>query len=87
MNMTDDSYRWYNERFSEAGARVRELDEMYANHSMILGGPTTCIEGVQWFADQGVDMLLLSVQNGSTEHDDICDALVRFGNEVLPKFA
>lgn len=32
-------------------------------------------------------MLLLSVQNGGTNHDDICDALRRFGAEVMPRFA
>jgi alkanesulfonate monooxygenase SsuD/methylene tetrahydromethanopterin reductase-like flavin-dependent oxidoreductase (luciferase family) len=84
---TDDTYTWYKQRFAEAGARVREEAEMRANHSMILGGPEICQAEVQWYADQGVDLLLLLVQAGSIRHDDICDSLRRFGEEVIPKFA
>ena len=47
----------------------------------------TCRTEVQWYADQGVDMLLLLVQGGPMQHDDICDSLRRFGAEVMPKFA
>ncbi len=84
---TDDTYTWYKKRFAEAGARVRELDEMRANHSMVLGGPERCRAEAQWYADQGVDMLLLLVQAGPIKHDDICDSLRRFGKEVIPHFS
>jgi alkanesulfonate monooxygenase SsuD/methylene tetrahydromethanopterin reductase-like flavin-dependent oxidoreductase (luciferase family) len=84
---TDESYAWYRERFSALGARVRDEADMRANHSMILGSPDTCINEVQWFADQGVDLLLLLVQAGSIAHADICDSLRRFGQEVIPKFS
>lgn len=84
---TDESYTWYKERFAEAGARVRAEEDMRAQHSMILGSPETCVQEVQWYADQGVDLLLMLVQAGSIRHDDICDSLRRFGREVLPKFS
>jgi alkanesulfonate monooxygenase SsuD/methylene tetrahydromethanopterin reductase-like flavin-dependent oxidoreductase (luciferase family) len=83
---TDESYRWYRERFSSLGARERDEADMRSNHSMILGSPATCIDEVQWYADQGVDLLLLLVQAGGIAHDDICDSLRRFGAEVIPKF-
>jgi len=84
---TDDTYTWYKQRFAEQGVRQREMGEMLANHSMILGGPSTCVEQCQWFADAGVDLMLLLVQAGPIPHDDICDSLRRFGAEVIPKFA
>jgi alkanesulfonate monooxygenase SsuD/methylene tetrahydromethanopterin reductase-like flavin-dependent oxidoreductase (luciferase family) len=84
---SDSSYDWYKQRFAEVGGRVREEAEMRANHSMILGGPETCIDEVQWYADQGVDLLLLLVQGGPMEHDHIVESLRRFGAEVMPKFA
>jgi alkanesulfonate monooxygenase SsuD/methylene tetrahydromethanopterin reductase-like flavin-dependent oxidoreductase (luciferase family) len=84
---TDESYRWYRERFGGAEARVRELDEMRANHSMILGGPQTCIRGVEWYADQGVDLLLMLVHAAPMSHEDVVESLRRFGTEVIPKFS
>lgn len=83
---TDESYQWYKERFAAAGERVREEGEMREHHSMILGSPETCVREVGWYADQGVDMLLLLVQAGSMHHPDICDSLRRFGAQVMPKF-
>ncbi len=56
-------------------------------HSMVLGGPETCIGEVSWYADQVVDLLLMLVQAGTIEHGDICDSLRRFGTAVMPKFA
>jgi alkanesulfonate monooxygenase SsuD/methylene tetrahydromethanopterin reductase-like flavin-dependent oxidoreductase (luciferase family) len=79
-------YTWYRERFSALGARERDEADMRANHSMVLGSPETCINEVQWYADQGVDMLLLLVQAGTIRHDDVCDSLRRFGTEVIPIF-
>ena len=84
---TDDSYRWYKERFGGTAARVRELDEMRANHSMILGSPDSCIRGVEWYADQGVDLLLMLVHAAPMRHEDVVESLRRFGTEVIPKFS
>jgi alkanesulfonate monooxygenase SsuD/methylene tetrahydromethanopterin reductase-like flavin-dependent oxidoreductase (luciferase family) len=84
---TDESYAWYKERFAALGSRVRDEADMRQNHSMILGGPSTCIDEVQWYANQGVDLLLMLVQAGPMAHDDICASLQRFGAEVLPKFS
>ncbi|MCU1485500.1 MAG: Limonene 1,2-monooxygenase [Actinomycetia bacterium] len=84
---TDSSYDWYKARFADVGDRVRDEADMRANHSMILGSPETCIDEVQWYADQGVDLLLLLVQAAPMQHDDIVDSLRRFGAEVMPKFA
>lgn len=84
---TDESYNWYKERFKQAEARVREEADMRASHSMILGSPETCRSEVQWYAEQGVDLLLLLVQIAPTRHEDVCESLRRFGSEVLPKFS
>jgi alkanesulfonate monooxygenase SsuD/methylene tetrahydromethanopterin reductase-like flavin-dependent oxidoreductase (luciferase family) len=87
MDTSDSSYDWYKQRFAEVGDRVRDEADMRANHSMILGSPETCIDEVQWYADQGVDLLLLLVQAAPMRHDDIVESLRRFGAEVMPKFA
>ena len=84
---TDESYSWYRERFARVGERIRDEADMRAAHSMVLGGPETCTEEVRWYADQGVDLLLMLVQAGAIEHGDICESLHRFGTEVIPKFA
>jgi alkanesulfonate monooxygenase SsuD/methylene tetrahydromethanopterin reductase-like flavin-dependent oxidoreductase (luciferase family) len=84
---TDESYSWYRERFARVGERIRDEADMRANHSMVLGGRETCIDEVRWYAEQGVDLLLMLVQAGSIAHGDICDSLRRFGTEVIPKFA
>ena len=49
--------------------------------------PARCIDSIEWFAQQGVDMMLFLVQAGTIKHADIVDSLRRFGREVIPHFA
>lgn len=46
-----------------------------------------CIESIEWFERQGVDMMLFLVQAGTIKHADIVDSLRRFGREVVPHFS
>ena len=83
----DQSYAWYRERVATEANRERDIQELIDRRSVIVGGPARCIESIEWFAQQGVDMMLFLVQAGTITHADIIDSLRRFGREVIPHFA
>ena len=83
----DQSYAWYRNRVASEARRERHIQELIDRRSVIVGGPDRCIESIEWFEKQGVDMMLFLVQAGPIKHDDIVDSLRRFGREVLPRFA
>jgi len=82
----DQSYEWYKQRLAEEGMKQRSLEELVGRRSAIVGGPSRCADSIRWYQDQGVDQMILLVQAGHLPHDDICDSLKRFGDEVIPKF-
>ena len=77
------------ERARRTGASVERepADQPYGRRSVIVGGPARCLESIEWFERQGVDMMLFLVQAGTIKHADIVDSLRRFGREVMPHFA
>ena len=83
----DASYAWYKERLAEEGMKQRSLDELVNRHSAIVGGPQRCIDAIRWYEAQGVDQMIFLVEPGNLPHEQICDSLRRFGNEVIPKFS
>jgi hypothetical protein len=83
----DQSYAWYRARVAREAHRERNIQELIDRRSVIAGGPARCIESIEWFASQGVDMMLFLVQAGTIKHADIIDSLRRFGREVIPHFA
>jgi alkanesulfonate monooxygenase SsuD/methylene tetrahydromethanopterin reductase-like flavin-dependent oxidoreductase (luciferase family) len=83
----DQSYAWYRERVVKEAQRERNIQELIDRHSVIVGGPARCIESIEWFESQGVDMMLFLVQAGTIKHADIVDSLRRFGSEVIPHFS
>jgi alkanesulfonate monooxygenase SsuD/methylene tetrahydromethanopterin reductase-like flavin-dependent oxidoreductase (luciferase family) len=83
----DQSYAWYRERVAKEANRERDIQELIDRRSVIVGGPDRCIDSIEWFERQGVDMMLFLVQAGTIKHADIVDSLRRFGNEVIPHFA
>jgi len=82
----NETYAWYRKRLQEEGMKQRSLDELVERRSAIVGGPQRCIDSIEWYEEQGVDQMILLVQAGQLKHDDICDSLRRFGEEVIPKF-
>ena len=82
----DRSYAWYKKRLEDEGLKERSLEELVERRSAIVGGPERCIESIRWYEQQGVDFMILLVQAGKLQHEDICDSLRRFGREVIPKF-
>jgi alkanesulfonate monooxygenase SsuD/methylene tetrahydromethanopterin reductase-like flavin-dependent oxidoreductase (luciferase family) len=82
----DESYAWYKQRLAEQGMKQRSLEELVERHSAIVGSPVRCEESIRWYEAQGVDQMILLVQAGHLSHDDICDSLRRFGDEVIPRF-
>jgi len=77
----DQSYAWYRDRIAREAYRERDLQELVDRRSVIVGGARRCIESIEWYESQGVDLMLF------LRHDDIVDSLRRFGREVLPHFA
>jgi hypothetical protein len=39
------------------------------------------------YADAGIDEVILVAQAGHNRHEDICQSLQMFGEEILPEFA
>src|SRR5262245_11293852 len=83
----DQSYAWYRERVAKEVNRERDVQELIDRRSVIVGSPARCIESIEGFARQGVDMMLFLVQAGTITHADVVDSLRRFGREVIPHFA
>ncbi|HSV06320.1 MAG TPA: LLM class flavin-dependent oxidoreductase [Candidatus Binatus sp.] len=82
----DQSYAWYRERIAKEAYRERSLQELVDRRSVVVGGPQRCIDTIEWYEVQGVDMMLFLVQAGTIRHADILDSLGRFGREVIPHF-
>jgi len=82
----DQSYAWYRERIAREAYRERSLQELVDRRSVVVGGPQRCIDTIEWYEAQGVDMMLFLVQAGTIRHADILDSLGRFGREVIPHF-
>ena len=82
----DQSYAWYRDRIAKEAYRERSLHELIDRRSVVVGGPRRCIDTIEWYEAQGVDMMLFLVQAGTIRHADILDSLGRFGREVIPHF-
>lgn len=79
----EQTYAWYGQRHREKGLQQADARKMAEAHTICVGGPASCRETVEWYAAQGVDQLIFLVQCGSLRHDDVCESLRRFGDEVI----
>lgn len=52
-----------------------------------IGTPAQVRGQLQAYADAGVDQMIFIQQSGRNRHEDICDALELFADQVLPDFA
>jgi alkanesulfonate monooxygenase SsuD/methylene tetrahydromethanopterin reductase-like flavin-dependent oxidoreductase (luciferase family) len=52
----------------------------------LIGSPETIRKRLRMFADAHVDQVILLNQAGKTSHQDICDSLKLFAEEVMPEF-
>ncbi|MEM7250371.1 MAG: LLM class flavin-dependent oxidoreductase [Pseudomonadota bacterium] len=52
----------------------------------LIGSPDTIRKRLRMFEDAHVDQIILLNQAGKTSHQDICDSLTLFANEVMPEF-
>lgn len=52
----------------------------------LIGSPETIRKRLRMFADAQVDQVILLNQAGKTSHQDICDSLKLFAEEVMPEF-
>jgi alkanesulfonate monooxygenase SsuD/methylene tetrahydromethanopterin reductase-like flavin-dependent oxidoreductase (luciferase family) len=60
--------------------------EKKALASGLIGSPATIREKLHQFEEAGIDQVILLNQAGRTSHDDICDSLKLFAEEVMPEF-
>ena len=52
----------------------------------LIGSPETIRQKLRAFEAAGIDQIILLNQSGKTSHQDICDSLKLFANEVMPEF-
>ena len=52
----------------------------------LIGSPDTIARKLREFEASGIDQIILLNQSGKTSHEDICDSLKLFANEVMPEF-
>ena len=52
----------------------------------MIGSPQTIRKRLRQFQDAHVDQVILLNQAGKTSHQDICDSLKLFAEEVMPEF-
>jgi alkanesulfonate monooxygenase SsuD/methylene tetrahydromethanopterin reductase-like flavin-dependent oxidoreductase (luciferase family) len=57
-----------------------------AFESGLIGSPETIRKKLRAFADTHLDQIILLNQAGKTSHEDICDSLKLFAEEVMPEF-
>ena len=61
-------------------------EEKKALESGLIGSPETIRRKLRQFQASRVDQVILLNQAGKTSHQDICDSLELFANEVMPEF-
>ena len=52
----------------------------------LIGSPDTIRKKLKEFEASNIDQIILLNQSGKTSHQDICDSLELFANEVMPEF-
>lgn len=62
-----------------------EGQKLQANSGLV-GSPDTIRERLRQFQEVHIDQVILLNQAGKNEHQDICDSLELFANEVMPEF-
>lgn len=52
----------------------------------LIGSPDTIREKLKAFEASNIDQIILLNQSGKTSHQDICESLILFSEEVMPEF-
>ncbi len=76
ISLWDEYQKW---RETEEGLKMRR-------NSGLIGSPETIRERLRKFEASHVDQVILINQAGRNTHEDICDSLEMFANEVMPEF-
>ncbi|MEM6999226.1 MAG: LLM class flavin-dependent oxidoreductase [Pseudomonadota bacterium] len=75
VNLWEEYQSWRN---SEKAQRTFETG--------LIGSPDTIRAKLKQFEAAGIDQIILLNQSGKTSHQDICDSLKLFSQEVMPEF-
>jgi alkanesulfonate monooxygenase SsuD/methylene tetrahydromethanopterin reductase-like flavin-dependent oxidoreductase (luciferase family) len=81
-NLWDDYIRLRGDK-TEQIVSTAAMDPEYSSG---IGTPADLIKHIHEFEDAGVDQLILMQQAGKNPHDQICESLNLFADEVLPTF-
>jgi alkanesulfonate monooxygenase SsuD/methylene tetrahydromethanopterin reductase-like flavin-dependent oxidoreductase (luciferase family) len=85
------SHRWYAEILDNPLVEAMEQSDPGDAGAMLadmgycaIGDPKSCIDVVKRFEALGVDQLLLLMQTAGVSHEQVCESIRRFGDEVIP---
>ena len=73
------------EQYQEAWPALKASTEGYGAPSTV-GTPAQARELVKIYVDMGCDEILFMAQMGDIAHEDVCESLRRFADEVMPEF-
>jgi alkanesulfonate monooxygenase SsuD/methylene tetrahydromethanopterin reductase-like flavin-dependent oxidoreductase (luciferase family) len=80
------SYEYY-ERFVGVDYSKFDFEYLDRNDMIMVGDPGRCKEIVSRYQDIGVDLLLCHMQFRGVSHEDVCNSIRLFGEEVIPAFS
>lgn len=74
-------------RKSVSAVVASRSDDELINDGIVIGGdPDRCSQGVERWADTGLDLTLFQLQVGNATHDDVMRSLDLLGEKVIPRF-
>ena len=74
-------------RASDAPIQVRLLEQAVGSLRGAIGTPAQITELLERYEQAGVDQVIFVSQAGRNRHEDICESIELFAQEVLPRFA
>jgi alkanesulfonate monooxygenase SsuD/methylene tetrahydromethanopterin reductase-like flavin-dependent oxidoreductase (luciferase family) len=88
MNGAPASYEWFMEFWKtnyERTFREMTLEDIVAAGGAAIGSPDTCVNVLNFLADNGVDEVMLFMQSYTTSHEAMLRSIQLIGEEVIPK--
>lgn len=65
---------------------ARSNDQLIEDAMVIGGDADTCSRAIERWAEIGLDQMVLMVQAGPAEHEDVMRSIERIGERVIPRF-
>ncbi len=86
--LRDDIPRSYQylQGFQKVDTRNITFDYLTENRMILVGDPQHCIEGLKFYHENGVDIVLCLMQMHNIPHEKVMNSIQLFGEHVLPHF-